>query len=123
MGNCMSEEPAEPYKDDFTVPETFSTPSARQRQILMDILAHPQLSFLFREFLRSNHCDEGYMFFMDVENFRMIQDQSDRKKEAQEIFDKFFCSTSQFEINIEGADSPETSLIICIHTHVDMRHI
>jgi len=104
MGNCLANAQNIDYNDEFILPASIeqSTPK-RQRQQLLDILKHPQLTILFREYLRSIFCIEGYAFFMDCEEFRQLTDEADMKAKATEIFNKYFTSDCEYEINIEGA--------------------
>jgi len=110
MGVCTSsqEEPIE----DFELPASLQAPPSgasiaakqkqKQQQRLFDILKHPQLSPLFKEYLRSVVCVEAYCFFMEVEEFKEIEDISQRITLAHIIFDKYFRPESQYEIHVEG---------------------
>jgi len=103
MGSCFALGQPRIYKDDFILPASLEkTAPRRHREQLLDVMNHPQLSVLFREFLRNIFCLEGYEFYREVEEFRVIEDPEERKKKAVQIFKKFFSEDSEFEINVEG---------------------
>jgi len=74
----------------------------KQQQKLLDILKHPQLSPLFKEYLRSVLCVEAYCLYMEVEEFKELTDLQERIKSAHIIFDKYFRPDSEYEIHVEG---------------------
>jgi len=102
MGACLATNID--YKDEFILPESVQKNAPkRQRDQLMDVLKHPQLSILFREFLKSIFCVEGYAFFMDVEEYKTLNDSEEMKAKAKQIFHKYFTVDAEYEINVEGA--------------------
>jgi len=74
----------------------------KQQQKLLDILKHPQLSLLFKEYLRSVLCVEAYCFYMEVEEFKEIENFQERITSAHQIFNKYFRPDSEYEIHVEG---------------------
>ncbi len=70
------------------------------------VLADPELVLLFREHLKGSYSSENLAFIVEVENFKDLWNQgavSDHiKKRANEIFNKYFSSTSTYELNIPG---------------------
>ena len=68
---------------------------------LLKVLQDNNLCILFREYLRSKYCAENLSFWIEVEEFRVINDPVQRRRKATEIHDKYFSSDSVFEINLE----------------------
>eukprot|EP01101_Sappina_pedata_P000819 TRINITY_DN10999_c0_g1_i1.p1 TRINITY_DN10999_c0_g1~~TRINITY_DN10999_c0_g1_i1.p1 ORF type:complete len:199 (+),score=70.42 TRINITY_DN10999_c0_g1_i1:114-710(+) len=108
MGLCVSAQHEEEY-DKFELPQSLlpgqqqhSKQKQKQQQKLLDILKHPQLSPLFKEYLRSVLCVEAYCFFMEVEEYKDLEDTPSRIATAQRIFDKYFQPDSEYEIHVEG---------------------
>jgi len=103
MGACISNNEIE-YKEEFVLPNSIQkTAPKRHREQLLDVLKHPQLSILFREYLRSIFCVEGYALFMDVEEYKTLTDKAEMEARAKQIFEKYFSADSEYEINVEGA--------------------
>jgi len=102
MGACIATNVD--FHDDFILPEPMEKNAPkRQREQLLACLKHPQLALLFREFLRSIFCVEGFSLFMDVEDYKEVNDPEELKERAQYIFEKYFTVDSEYEINVEGA--------------------
>jgi len=85
-------------EDDFHLPLSIDQ-GARHRDQLMDILRHPQLAILFQGYLKSIFCNEALCFFMDVEEYKDIDDPEIRKTRAKVLFDKYFTVGSDYELN------------------------
>eukprot|EP01100_Stratorugosa_tubuloviscum_P001667 TRINITY_DN1377_c2_g2_i1.p1 TRINITY_DN1377_c2_g2~~TRINITY_DN1377_c2_g2_i1.p1 ORF type:complete len:188 (-),score=94.67 TRINITY_DN1377_c2_g2_i1:51-614(-) len=99
---CATSQPE--YADEFELPVSISTSAPRRsRQQLLDILKHPTLSLLFREYLRSIYSLENLSFFMAVEDYRELREENEMRKRAEEIFQNFFSPDSEQEVDIEGS--------------------
>jgi len=64
--NCLTKS-GELYEDDFELPSSLVCGVLnKKRHQLLDILMHPQLAFLYREWLRSALSYENFLFFLEV---------------------------------------------------------
>lgn len=98
--------PKEEYVDTFSLPVSLQNTGGggrRCREQLMDIIKHPQLSLLFREYLRSIYSAESYEFFMDVEEYKELTDPEEMRQRAAEIYEKYFTVDAEHEVNLEGS--------------------
>jgi len=96
MGNCFGLS-STTLSQEFHLPESLEK-SARYRDQLIDILRHPQLCFLFHEYLRKTFCNEALCFFIEVEIFK--DDGLEKIKENSErIYKKYLSFDSEYEVN------------------------
>eukprot|EP01103_Thecamoeba_quadrilineata_P009544 TRINITY_DN19309_c0_g1_i1.p1 TRINITY_DN19309_c0_g1~~TRINITY_DN19309_c0_g1_i1.p1 ORF type:complete len:183 (-),score=26.09 TRINITY_DN19309_c0_g1_i1:152-700(-) len=102
MGSCLSTPNA--IKEDFVLPPSIQSQQSTNREQLMDIVKHPQLSILFHKYLKTIFSNEILSFFMDVEEFRDIEELSARKAKAHQVISKYFSRDSDTEISISSED-------------------
>eukprot|EP01103_Thecamoeba_quadrilineata_P009202 TRINITY_DN18921_c0_g1_i1.p1 TRINITY_DN18921_c0_g1~~TRINITY_DN18921_c0_g1_i1.p1 ORF type:complete len:329 (-),score=47.96 TRINITY_DN18921_c0_g1_i1:179-1165(-) len=103
MGTCLATQGNDIYENIQFPPWTEKGgPPRKNRDKLMDILRHPYLTILFREFLRLNLALESYLFFVEVELYRELAEDRDRQQIAQDIFQKYFGPNSEYEIHVDG---------------------
>jgi len=69
----------------------------QNRERFYDIIRHPFFSFLFFEFLNSIQSSELLSFFLEVENYKHLNDQEQLKKKSQELFEKYL-QTEEIEV-------------------------
>jgi len=92
------------YEDTFALPASLVCGTVnKKRQQLLDIIKHPQLSFLYREWLKAALSYESLLFFLEVEDFKVITDAVDRKKKSKVLFDRYFGSCSEYEVSVESS--------------------
>lgn len=81
---------------------------------LEKVLADPECVLIFREFLKDSYSSENLAFIVEVENFKHLWSQGATddaiKKRANDIFQKYFSTTSQYELNIPGPISEEVKV-------------
>jgi len=98
---------SEETEDCFVLPPSLANAGARRnRELLLDILKHPQLCLLFREFCRSIFSLDSFMFFLEVEDYKMTfsnLDSVEVSKRAEKIYHDYFTPDSETEIDIEGS--------------------
>lgn len=100
---CVSSS-GEAWEDTFQLPASLVCGVVnKKRQQILDIIRHPQLGFLYREYLRAALSYESLMFFLDVEDFKRIVDPDERREKAHSIYEKFFSDASEFEISVESS--------------------
>jgi len=115
---CVSSS-GEVWEDTFQLPASLVCGVVnKKRQQMIDILRHPQLSFLYREYLRAALSYESLLFFMDVEDFKRIGDPEERREKAHNIFEKYFSDASEFEISVES--SVKQSIRECLRSQPEV---
>ena len=67
------------------------------------ILREESVCSAFYDYLVDKHQDEFLLFWLEVEDYKITAEVADRKTRAQEIYNKFFDSSSKYEITL----SPE----------------
>jgi len=72
------------------------------RERLFDVVQHPQLAFLFQEYLRSILSLENLLFFLEVEDFKNETSEGEMIKKAHYIFEKFLSNDAANEVDIDG---------------------
>eukprot|EP01103_Thecamoeba_quadrilineata_P015986 TRINITY_DN5213_c0_g1_i2.p1 TRINITY_DN5213_c0_g1~~TRINITY_DN5213_c0_g1_i2.p1 ORF type:complete len:207 (+),score=43.00 TRINITY_DN5213_c0_g1_i2:22-642(+) len=88
--------------DGFVVPESLQNwQGFRNRDRLYDVLCHPQLAQLFKEYLRSIYSKENLMFFLAVEEYRQNKNASELFHTAHVLYDRFFKEEADEELSIE----------------------
>lgn len=76
-----------------------STPIA---PTIREILAEEELALLFREFLHQLKCAENLSFYVEVEEYKRLDSQSDRSERAVKIWNKYLSNDSLTPINIDS---------------------
>lgn len=105
--SVQSQPALESYKSDL-VGKSCSTdelPAMRRKtdaQILSRILKDSKGRESFKSFLMAEHSEENFLFWEDVERFRNIETDDAKviEKEASRIFQKYFSSDAELEINV-----------------------
>ncbi|KAF1788747.1 RGS, subdomain 1 [Phytophthora cactorum] len=64
------------------------------------VLRHGVLTQRFQTFLESEHSDENYLFFMEIEKFRVIEDDSERRVASNHIRERYIQSDAPKEVNL-----------------------
>lgn len=67
-----------------------------------DIIADLTLKELFIEFLENELMQENFFFWLDVEEFKKIEDQNARKAFFEYIFNKYLAPNAELELCIAG---------------------
>jgi regulator of G-protein signaling len=70
---------------------------------LAEVLAEPDLVMLLRDFLKGSYSSENLAFLIEAANYRESCGSGNAdtiKKKATKIFDKYFSTSSQYELNI-----------------------
>lgn len=70
---------------------------------LSDVLLHEDLSLVFREYLHQQQSSENLSFWVEVEDYKTLENENDRKSRAEKIWDKFLNKSAQTPINIDGS--------------------
>lgn len=100
---CVSSS-GEAWEDTFELPASLMCGVVnKKRQQILDILRHPQLAFLYREWLRSALSYESLLFYLDVEDYKRMVDPEERRERATAMYEKFFSDCSEFEISVESS--------------------
>eukprot|EP01100_Stratorugosa_tubuloviscum_P014878 TRINITY_DN8213_c0_g1_i1.p1 TRINITY_DN8213_c0_g1~~TRINITY_DN8213_c0_g1_i1.p1 ORF type:complete len:177 (-),score=72.12 TRINITY_DN8213_c0_g1_i1:80-610(-) len=75
---------------------------AREIEILEleQILCDRELSLAFREFLHSVLCSENLSFWYEVEEYRTIINEDERKEKAKQMLKKYLSSSSTYQLNL-----------------------
>ncbi|ETM31624.1 hypothetical protein L914_20847 [Phytophthora nicotianae] len=64
------------------------------------VLRHGVLTQRFQTFLESEHSDENYLFFLEIEKFRVIGDESERRVASNHIREWYIQSDAPKEVNL-----------------------
>ncbi|KAJ5076768.1 hypothetical protein M0811_00085 [Anaeramoeba ignava] len=81
-------------------------------EILQELLKIPLAIFYFREFLSSQFSTENLSFYLEVNKFKQIIDESDLFSSAELIYERFIEPDSIFEINIQLSEREEITKLI-----------
>jgi hypothetical protein len=84
--------------------ETAITPTS-----VDECLRDRQLSFAFWHFLKLLYCSENLVFYLEIEEFKQSEE-SIIKFRAEEIFNKYFLSGSEYELTYIGPELSESIL-------------
>lgn len=76
--------------------------SAPLAPTLREILGEEDLALLFREFLHQLKCAENLSFYVEVEEYKTLESQSERSERATKIWNKFLSNESMTPINIDS---------------------
>ncbi|KAL7683393.1 putative cyclic nucleotide-binding domain, rmlC-like jelly roll, RGS domain, RGS domain superfamily [Plasmopara halstedii] len=71
-----------------------------ERCDVASVLRHGTLALRFRTFLESEHSEENYLFFLDIEKFRQIEDKSERREVSIYIFERYIQPGAPKEVNL-----------------------
>eukprot|EP01103_Thecamoeba_quadrilineata_P002968 TRINITY_DN12808_c0_g1_i1.p1 TRINITY_DN12808_c0_g1~~TRINITY_DN12808_c0_g1_i1.p1 ORF type:complete len:182 (-),score=32.10 TRINITY_DN12808_c0_g1_i1:126-671(-) len=105
MGACLTVEANSSLNDDeFILPPSLQNDKSTLHEQMLEVLEHPQLVILFQKYLKSTLSHEPLYFYMDVEEYRTIQDPSARRAKAHQIHSKYFSSDSCYEISASSQD-------------------
>ncbi|OWZ03760.1 hypothetical protein PHMEG_00024455 [Phytophthora megakarya] len=64
------------------------------------VLRHGVLTQRFQAFLESEHSDENYLFFLDIEKFRVVEDRDERRQMSMYIRERYIQSDAPKEVNL-----------------------
>ncbi|EEY56014.1 uncharacterized protein PITG_08763 [Phytophthora infestans T30-4] len=64
------------------------------------VLRHGLLTQRFQAFLESEHSDENYLFFLEIEKFRVIEDSNERRVVSNHIRERYIQSDAPKEVNL-----------------------
>ncbi|GMF29775.1 unnamed protein product [Phytophthora lilii] len=64
------------------------------------VLRHGVLTQRFQAFLEAEHSDENFLFFLDVEKFRVIEEDDERREMARHIRERYIQSDAPKEVNL-----------------------
>ncbi|KAG7390914.1 hypothetical protein PHYPSEUDO_006398 [Phytophthora pseudosyringae] len=64
------------------------------------VLRHGVLIQRFQAFLESEHSDENFLFFLDIEKFRVIEDDDERRATAKHIRERYIHPDAPKEVNL-----------------------
>eukprot|EP01103_Thecamoeba_quadrilineata_P005836 TRINITY_DN15585_c0_g1_i1.p1 TRINITY_DN15585_c0_g1~~TRINITY_DN15585_c0_g1_i1.p1 ORF type:complete len:199 (+),score=31.66 TRINITY_DN15585_c0_g1_i1:52-597(+) len=118
MGSCVGTQ-QQVSNQEFFLPASLQFETTR-REMLMDILKHPQLSILFHKYLKSTFCHETLAFFIDAEEYRHIPDAEARYARANQIIAKYFSADSPMELSISGDDLAAIKANVAPNCPVDL---
>lgn len=71
-----------------------------ERCDVASVLHHNALAMRFQTFLESEHSEENYLFFMDIEKFRSTKGDSERRKVSQYILERYIQPGALKEVNL-----------------------
>jgi len=71
------------------------------RAELKQILRNKELCILFRNWLKTQYCEENLSFWVDIELYRKDKECKNMKERAQEIYDKYLKVDAQYSLNID----------------------
>jgi CRP-like cAMP-binding protein len=64
------------------------------------VLRHGVLTQRFQAFLESEHSDENFLFFLDIEKFRVVEDDSKRREMSRRIRERYIQPNAPKEVNL-----------------------
>ncbi|CAI5455249.1 unnamed protein product [Caenorhabditis angaria] len=88
--------------NDATIVETNSS---RELKIFKKVIRDPQLRAPFQEFLEQQFCAENLNFYLAVEQYKEIDDFTERSQFGRRIFDRYFAMNSTEPVNIDNSTS------------------
>ncbi|GAM26731.1 hypothetical protein SAMD00019534_099060, partial [Acytostelium subglobosum LB1] len=68
---------------------------------LDQIVRNKALALSFRKFLYERYNNENLSFWLEAENYRLIESDDNRIKRSKEIYNKYFNTESKYELNID----------------------
>ncbi|GAM21958.1 hypothetical protein SAMD00019534_051330 [Acytostelium subglobosum LB1] len=89
---------------------------ARTLQGLEQIIKDRNLALYYRKFLYDRFSNENLSFWLEAENYRLIDSEELRMKRSKEIYDKYFNSSSRYELNIDHIQRAYLQDRICTPT-------
>jgi len=72
-------------------------------------LHDPHYYQLFFKWATDNLCSENLLFYVDVENYKNIQDEEEAKKEAERIYQMYIKDDADYQVNLDFESKKEVS--------------
>eukprot|EP01122_Echinamoeba_exundans_P006594 TRINITY_DN1887_c0_g1_i1.p1 TRINITY_DN1887_c0_g1~~TRINITY_DN1887_c0_g1_i1.p1 ORF type:complete len:191 (+),score=39.18 TRINITY_DN1887_c0_g1_i1:106-678(+) len=74
----------------------------REAKSLAEVLADEDLALLFRDFLHHLHSAENLAFWLEIEEFKLIERSAERRERAEQICTKYLDSRCDAPVNVDA---------------------